>query len=600
MIFTKPLIDRLSGLRSKAQAAKGLSLLEMAMVMLVVSVSLMPLMQTLNGVRGSNGEGPADRITAYKSKEALMANTLIEQALAGNYNNILCNSGVTFNPTTDVPEGKMVTFNRCANTTYNKTMYYEWTIYSVPKLPAQNQYYRASLNVFNVPSGGTSILTLQSNFFYNSGAYSTGNNLTGIMLAMDISGSMTSAKNEDGSLPVIDGMASPYMFYRYDRYLFEGTTYGSGSSKLLFPVNSVPGHVTPGAIGKEVILNMWNNAQLDLSFAGAVKSSPTNIPDFSDPTPATPYNEKFPYSRTNNPPLYPQDPTWGEGVLGIGDCGDTDGSGQPPDNNWDGTDRNNVYTFLPSARKDKISFGNYPARTVINQLCQPKESNADLLNSLNIYMSRIEAARTGALTMLLNLESNPAITSTLEVGYIPWNGSPDTSHLITPEAPITIPQATGIHFVASRNKFLWINRADPSNINSPKPVNASGSTNINLGLEAARTQLMAKNYSRRVIVLLTDGYPNPNSGANSTTSLKSYSLNTIGKNAPDNQQITLFTVGLIAADKDLLDTMATNTPAGQSYTATDLSQVSGIFESIAYQIQKLALLNAVKRYGLSL
>jgi hypothetical protein len=583
-----------SSLRTAFRAAsQGLSLLEMAMVIAVVSISLMPVIQTLNGVRSGTGEGPADRRTAFKSKEALLANTLVEQALAGDYSRFNCDPAtgntIAFNPNTDFPAaGATKTFNRCSSSSYNQTIYYQWTMYSVPNLPAQNQYYRASLNIYTAAAGGTSVLTLQSNFFRNVGAYATGNDSTGIMLAMDTSGSMTSAQVE-GPLASYDSIASPYMFYRYSEPLFENTAYNSSSGSQSFPAGFVPGHLASGVPSPEVILNPWDNTQLDMSFAQGIK--PPNVPDFSDPDTTTPYNEKFPYSHSGSP-----DPKWGEGILGTGECGST------TNNDWTGSDRNLTYTFLPGARSDTFYFpGLYVGgRQAIQQLCQPKDSASDLNDTLNLYMSRAEAARTGALTMLLNLESNPAITPYIELGFIPWNSTPDNKHLITPEAAVTTPFATGLHFVASRKKFLWINRADPSNASSLNPVRVGGSTNIYLGLETARQQLMAKNYSRRVIVLLTDGEPNPNSGSNSSASLKSYALNTLGNNAPSNQQVTLFTIGLIEADQNLLGTMASNTPSGQAYFATDLSQVRNIFESVAYQIQKLALLNAVRRYGLNL
>jgi uncharacterized protein YegL len=606
----------------------GISLLEMAMVMIVVSVAILPVMQMLNGARTNDGSGPADRITGYKSKEALMANTMIEQALAGDYGNFNCGAAGSnaFNPDTDFPaSGTKKIFNRCTNTSYNQSMYYQWTMYSVPNLPVQNQYYRASLNVYNVASGGAPILTLQTNFFRNQGAYTTGLNTTGIMLALDTSGSMTSAKVENAGLVNYNGIAAPYMFYRYDQNLFEGTTYTRYDNDLgktytvNFSAHQVPGHTTPanfygtppslGGPGNS-ILDMWNNSQLDMGLAQAINTTtPPFTPDFSDPNPATVANDKFPYSRTYLPLVQPADPFWGQGILGTGNCGLNNDNVFKIGNDSSPIlgDKNIKYAFLPEARDDQNGPGNpIGGRYAINRLCQPKTSYntpfdpTSWTNTANTFMSRIEAARSGALSMLLTLEQSPSVASTMQMGFIPWNGSPDTRHLIVPESPQAVPGLTGLHFVNMRKKLLWINRANPSNANSQSPVKAGGSTQIHDALAASQQQLMAQPYGHRIIVLLTDGTPNPNTGSNSQTGLVTYVANNFGNNVSDDKQITLFTIMFIGGDAISLNNMANSTPGGQFFPVTDLSQLNAVFESISYSIQKISLLNTAKRYGISL
>jgi len=627
-----PLVKKIAQ-KSKVKHS-GISLLEMAMVMIVVSVALLPVMQTLNGarVKGSGGAndmtGPADRMTGYKSKEALMANSLIEQALAGDYSHFNCNSSgaaMAFNPDTDFPAaGTTKVFNRCTNTSYNQSMYFQWTMYSVPNLPLQNQYYRASLNVYNQASGGAPLLTLQTNFFRNSGAYSTGNNSTGIMLALDNSGSMASAKVENAGMITYNSIAAPFMFYRYDKNLFEGTTYTNyynGTNYVVhFPAGKVPGYapggyyqaISAGGPGKS-ILDMWDNTQLDMGLAQAINTTtPPFTPDFSDPNPATLANDKFPYSRANNPPFQPADPVWGQGILGIGNCGApySQFSAGVFDVNNDSTpwaaDKNIKYAFLPEARDDDRLGNPIGGRYAITRLCQPKTSlngaeSTSWSNTLSTYMSRIEAARSGALTMLLTLEQSPSVASTMQFGFFPWNAGVDTRHLISPESPVAVQGIQGLHFVNMRKKLLWVNRADPSDSDSPNPVRVGGGTGISCAIDYGREQLLAQNYGHRILVLMTDGFPQ-NSGCahNTTAQLPGYVRDTIGDNVPTDQQITLFTVKFISGDANSLQQMAANTPGGQSFNVTDLSQLNAVFESISYSIQKISLLNSVKRYGITL
>jgi hypothetical protein len=387
------------------------------------------------------------------------------------------------------------------------------------------------------------------------------------------------------------------LFYRYDQSLFEGTTFkgaGGPGNTVTFPKGSVPGHQFPVAFGGNSILNQWDNKQLDMGFAQAVYNP--GLPDFSDPSPATEYNEKFPYSRTNSGST-PQDPVWGEGLLGIGNCGAVDMSGKPLNSNWTGSDINITYAFIPEARNN--TTGSKPGRVVANQLCQAK-TQSQLNDITDLYLSRIESARTGSIHMLLTLEQNPIVASTMKVGFVPWNTNIENKHLMPPESPVTVPGVSGVRFAGIRNKLLWINRADPSNSNSNKSVRVVGNTNIYQALETSRQQLMANTYGTRIMILLTDGSPVPNAGNNSTSALPLYCLNVLGYKAPESQRITLFTINLIGGNAALLKQMAENTPGGKSYNVQNAEDLKGVFEAIAYDIQRTALLNSAKRYNLQL
>ncbi|HEY9686047.1 MAG TPA: hypothetical protein V6C52_03635 [Coleofasciculaceae cyanobacterium] len=198
---------------------KGLSLIELGVVMVIISLALVPLVQMIGGPNSRNGQGSAQRLNALRSKEMVLANALIERALSSDFAAFNCNNG--FNPATGLPAtGQTINLpagNRCTDNTYNDPLYYQWTVRNADNsnaiVPTGNHYYQLVLNVWNQPTGGTPLLTLPTTVFWNESGSSGGSNTTGIVIVQDISGSMTSGKF-NGS-PVSFSPASPYLNYRY-------------------------------------------------------------------------------------------------------------------------------------------------------------------------------------------------------------------------------------------------------------------------------------------------------------------------------------------------------------------------------------------------
>lgn len=567
-------------------SAKGLSLLELGIVMVFISLALVPVVKMIGGP--TSADGNAAQITGTKNKEAILANTMVNKVLAGDYTGFKCRSNgsaLPFNPDTDLPKSnQMVNFGRCRSQNGNSTLFYEWDVLNLTasnnsnSLPSQNQYFQATFNVLD--TAGNKLITMPINFFHNSGAFTQPSIRTGVMLSMDISGSM--AYYASGILPYYTGSntsygqdiyySSPYMFYRYKKF-------PAASNWGTFPNN--PNY--------QVTLDPWDDSQLDLTIGKQISGS---NPAGKDPNSGTAYNEAFPFSNVN--PGAPGYNTWGNGTLGVGHCS----SANPA--NWN-SNKNFGFAFILPYADTAITpppafYGN--PWTTVNQLCRQKNSLNDWSNTINTYLSRIEAARTAALSLLINLESNQTVANSIELGFIPWDHYAHTQQMVPLEKAVAIPGVSNIHFKAMRERLLWINRADPANKNSGNPVVASGATSLYDGVDYARQKLLEKNYDRRIIVALTDGAPTYGA-IQSAAGLKNYALNTFGNNAPKNRQITLFTVGLIAADNNLLNGMASNTPDGQNFAANDVADLKPIFDAISYQIQKLALLSTADRYGLS-
>ncbi len=548
------------------QAAKGLSLMELGVIMVLMSVALVPVVKMIGGP--TSDKGNAVQMTGLKNKEAILANTMVNKVLAGDYSSFRCSGGnpVAFDPLKDLPTGTSVqTFGRCKAANGNNPLYYEWTVLNLTAsnngtaLPSKNQYFQASFNVTD--QNGVSLLTMPINFFNNTGAQDEQTENTGVMVALDRSISMSGARVYP-HLAVFNNTAAPYLQYRY--------------KPIPSGYNATWGFTFPASPPENPVLNKWDNKQLDLVYGKQIAGSPSG----KDPDSDTPNNETYPF----------------KGVLSSGDCSTNADSKWNP--NSANVDKNLMYTFQPNIILNK-GWRDY----AVKPLCEQKNNFNDWsINVINEKLSRFEAARTAALQLMLKLEEKPSVANSIELGFFPWGSYAASEH----EAPLEKINKNGF-FEKNREKLLWVNRTDPTNRNNTTdPIYMEGGTQINYGLQYARKRLLEKKYDRRIVVLLTDGEPSPNAGSNSNAGfggggLRDYTKQNLGCGVADSKKrITLFTVGLIAADEKLMKDMAEATPSGQGFFAKDITSLTPIFETVAYQIQKLSLISTADRYGLKI
>ncbi|MEM0952159.1 MAG: hypothetical protein AAGI66_08475 [Cyanobacteria bacterium P01_H01_bin.74] len=566
----------------------GFTLLELALTILTLALALAPVVQLIGGSSSANGN--ATQVNALKSKEAIVANTMVDKVLARDFSEFNCDvngNAVAFNPDTDLPAGTSLAnslqqYNLCRVQGVNSELYYQWTVIGLNEftnsndMPSKNQYYEATLKVMGPDRNPNNpLFTIPTNFYYNEGSFSIAQASTGVMLAIDTSNSMagsstafpfnvpfTKQRVPGGSeLFTTNGirqfLAPPYFFYRYNVNLFSGNDWGAGN-------------FSPADVPSTAILDAADDAQLDMIFAKAI--APDN--GFNDLDITTPYNEKFPYSTASN------------SLLGSGNCAST------ANTDWTSNDSSNLlrYLVVPYART------NVQYREMVQKLCELKPSQQGWVDVNEQFLSRLEAARTAILTLILKMEEVPQVAQNVSIGFIPWSVEAELRHRVVPANPTF---ANGsLNYETLRNKVLWLNRADPSSQSSLNPILMSNRTNMRDGLEKSVAELAP--YDRKIIILLTDGLPFPNAGVNSTTALIDYSLNTIGRNAPAEDQVSLFTVKLIGGDDTFLNTMASNTPDGRYFPVNTISDLTEVFESIAFEIQKLSLLSSTDRYGLTL
>ncbi len=557
------------------RAASGLSLIEIAVVMVIVSLALVPVVKMIGGPNTS--EGNVSTLTGFKSRELVMANSLMERALANDYTVINCGSLPTL-----PSAGNSTTYDTCTSAEYNKAIYYRWTVQNLSEnMPVGNELYHATLNVFeslaDANGNQNPTLTLPTYLFNNVSGWSIQEQKTGMVLSLDVSGSMDYADDDlDTGTNLI---SSPFLMHRYDL----------NRMKQGFDNNDL------GSDYAEFVLDRWDDSQLDLVYGQQIGKLPNgpNVQLPPDPRPDTAYNEAYPYPGTVRMHGAPYRERYG--LLKMGDC---DHPG-----NWkhDTTLKN---LFIPlvfyegSSNRERDQYR--VRRDAIRAICGPKNNHADWESKINDNLSRIEAARTASLALLLNMESDQRLVDDVEMGFVTWS-DPEYGE-IKVQVPMETPVEIGgkLRFPNMRDRMLWINRADPGDLrnSASRPIRAAGNTRIDLGMREAVAQLMSKNYDNRIMVLLTDGDPRPAKDDNTRDALVEYA-ESIGRNAPTDEQITIFTVGLIAADKDLMDDIANATPNGVSFTAESVTELTRIFEQIAYQSKKIALLQKSERYGVN-
>ncbi len=560
--------------------------------MAIVALALVPMVKTIGGPMSGTGKGSASQLTGFKNKEGILATSIANQVLAGDYSSLTCGKGSDRSLPT-----ALTTYDQCSSTS-NDNFKYEWTVMPVnettsgSKPPTGYSYYKGVLNIYeNETSSDQPLLSMPVNFFKYDQPKTPDKQQTGVLIALDRSGSMAWGKTPKDRPPDVDdkydisgkplGFALPFLWYRYKPFPKPGVVTGWGYD---FPVIS-------DAVAQP--LDKWNNETLDLVNLQNMKGKKG-----ADPNPATPYNESY---LGSNPQF---------------DCA----TENPKNKNsrWIHSspefdpklayifNRNWVLEGEGKGEGEDDGASAYTRNNFIRPICEEKTSPQQLKQVINDKLSRYEAARTAALSLLLKLEERPSVSTAIKIGYFPWAPEPDLGKGAPLQVAVDRNQDGNLEFDHIREKMLWLNRMDPSHRRSPDAVNLLGGTNIFGALQEAKRQLLADtSIQRRILVLMTDGQPAPNAHQNSSGpygsgGLRDYAKNVLGCGAPKGKRITLFTVGLIEADRDLMTDMARDTPNGQEFIADDISELGPIFDTVAYEIQKLTLLSTAGRYGLDL
>lgn len=516
----------------------GMSLIEVGLVMLIVVLALVPVVHQIGGPNSNNGNGNVARVVGQKSKEIVLANTILEQALAADYSKFACNT--TFNPQTGFPAAgqfALLPATRCEDTTYNQSLYYQWTVQNMDptgqRIPVGNHYYTAVLNVWDTPAGGTPLLTLPTTFFWNENSGDPQSNRTGILVVQDTSGSMTGGSLEP--TPVANGnLASPYLKYR-----FSDPAYG---------------YIPAAGID---LGDIRANQNLDI----------VSLMDADDP-----------------------DTDWQDRYLGPNVPGmSTDDCDTNPSN------------YNSAFWRSLWSFGSNNHRNIVRTLCSVNGAPGPAWsNTLSTNLSRIEAARSSLLSFLLSIEEDPELYQNIKLGFVtfstgvtnrvvPLEGTDGNNQFpqmrrklswLNREGPGLIPASGNTNMYAALQRGADVLYADPS-------LDSRIIFFVGDGYPTIGSTSMAS--IRNLSSSIGDG-TYPGAGGKKITVFSLGLLSQQVNPATGNRYLD-----------DYLDTcMAAETPGGMYRFAQNVGDMKPIFEQIGYQIQRVVLLNKSNRYNIDL
>jgi len=547
-------------------ALPGFSLIEMAIIMMLMSLAMVPMVMMIGGNSTSLGTGDAQksgsgtRLIGVKTKEVVFANSLMERALAGDATvfNVQANGGNCASAST-IPapnSGGQAIFNCVDNVSYRDRIYYQWIVQDrASEFPGntptedkmRNAFYRATLNIYNNDTWtGTPAMTMPTMTFTNITPPDEESTTAGVVVVLDISGSMAwAAQNNANKL-------DRGTYYRYPW----------------------PGY-TPPTAG----MNLFNNSQLDLMIA-----APTDDP-------LTLYDDRYPRNT----------------ILGMTKCGSASPGG-PADPIFHNVGfGGNLYTGTNKTALDNLCDGT------------PGGYGSDAMYDLSL--SRIEAARNSLLSFLVELEADQTLRDSIQLGFVTYEGNTITNKYPTAiGGALESPSAANV-YVNMRNQFSWINRRG---VNAMQ-ILPGGVTPTWQGVNRAAQMLYAQpNLNERAILLLTDGLPNsshvcdtdPGSTAESITVGLCYrDRNTNGVNGlgrslgngtfpgANGQPIRVYALGILANETwmtNVLQTGLTDPTNGTFKSVSSVGQIKTVFDDIKYQLFKQILLSKADRYGINL
>lgn len=545
-------------------SCRGVSLIELGLVMVIITLALAPIVRMIGGPQSATGEGSAVQVTASKSKETLQANSIIEQVLSGDYTPFNC--GNPFNVNSLPLNGRSVSFpanGRCAINQYSQPKYYQWKVRNLDdtgtNVPQGNHYYKAVLNIYDSQSGSSQpILSLPTNFFRNETVGTAAEPKTGILIVLDTSSSMAwgicdggsfgDYPSNSGSCTVpyvpyenaygpapnirsnVNRPGSPYLWYRYE-----------DPAEGYVPRNPLP----------------WNrDDQLDI-----VSAYDSNLA-------ATEWDDRYP----------------SPGVLGFPDCSNNSNQNSAFWRNYNvGTNPAAPFPIIYTRSNKEHSH----MRAVCNATGGP---NNAWINIMNRNMSRLEAARTALLGFMLSIERNPSLYRNVRLGFVTFSSN------VVSRVPLEGVNAAN-RFPNIRRSLSWVNRGGPG------IIPPAGSTHMLGALDqAARIIFADPTLDNRIILFVGDGSPS----APSPTSHAPYrTLATrIGNGTypgANGKKATIFTLNLLSNDGDideyLEDDIASRTPGGRYFPARSMGDVTPIFDQVKYQIQRVVLMNRSTRYN---
>ncbi len=560
--------------------AKGFSLVETAIIILFISLAMVPVIATMGGVNDPNSGASStvnvSAVSGFRSKTMVAANSIMERALAGD-TTVSFDASTIFTQPGDVQTTPRRLFYGSTPREYSQPIEYDWVVRdlgyrvdgggdlidwagnsvnwtnAVELQPVGNQVIHAVLRVYENAGDANPMMSLPTYFFRsNCGQVDCAGvdvQKTGVIIVGDISGSMAWVGRTYPSPGTVSRVSSPWLRNRYPIF----------------------GNAVPASIR---IDDPFDDEKLDVTW----------VLPFANEDPDTPYSDTY---------IRPGGDAF---ITFANNCDDL----STPAN------RALIDPYLVNN-----TTSNAGRRTALERLCGTGAWRTPAMYSelMGRYMSRMEAFRNSMLSLLVKLEDNQFLVQNMKMGFVTFSGGVQTrvnlEDAAQPSVSSPVPSAvTDNKFINMRLNMLMLNRPGAGQILQ------GGSTRMHDGARRAADMLYAdSDVKRRMIILVTDGDPNPGNQGNPlllnlASSIGNGCFPTIPANAgcadPENTT-TLFTVAVIgvsAGGQTMLTDAAQRTPSGQFFNAENVEDMGPIFDQITWQIQRTVLTNMVNRYHL--
>ena len=546
------------------RAQKGFSLVEAAVIMGLITLFFIPMAKLSGGAGQNSAVGKtATDATRNRMREVTAANTLMEEALVGDLQVPNVNLA-TLDPNNPFSTGLQTYSN------YNRQVNFDWTLLNQSfavdargtllrdsngqPVPLVNGNHIASATLRLYADGDSQSPSLVLPTTVSSRRLNADENSqsrVGIMLVLDTSGSMAWARN-DHSLPNTTEtttpnpllVSSPYLTYRF-----------SGNNAL----------------------DLNNNTELDI--VAALQND--NL--------ATPYDETYIPGRSTAPggsnrlkmkPTCVRDAQNASYFLP-----EAMNAGSPRRKDWRGNNLNTLFNY-------------------VDNICKitPAMSVSTWQTTVNNNLSRVEAARSALFVFLNRMESNPFLMQNTKLGFTTY------STMGNPAAP---QPRVSVHTdlrTARNSKFEqvreWVSYLNRLQQNGTTRIPIYGATPTKAAIEEAARRMYADNtLTDRIIILMTDGVPTDDTNNGNGIAQMMNKLGSGQHPGANGKKVTVLSVGLIGADRNKLNSWATQNKNGgadgESFFASNVVETMSILDRVADKTISIALKANSCRYNVA-
>jgi hypothetical protein len=580
-------------------ASRGFTMLEVAILMLLLSVVFVPVVSLMFG-QTSRTEPTVTQMNEQNILKQSAANSLMERALSGvMIAQDLATVNDVLNPSTVVNTANLVDGGVATVGPYNytvagsKPLKYQWELQDYTYdaqgnrvAPKGNRLVKATLNLFS--QEGTQTVneqTFSTYVYLSEGIQASAASWVGVSLVADTSGSMCSSKAH-GEISVNNqemlhnGVCGPFFNDRFHR-----TTTPPDPSTL--PPSK---------------LNLFDDRNLDIAFSRPVDD------------PSTPYLDTYPQAGTMG--LHNVSSNASRECSEVFMDQDLANGGWPKDKNFNWL----VYTGTQNPWWDHWN-NNWAGQNMNSfyQLCRPKNTMTETQwkDDISPHITRFEALRGALLAFLVKVERDQELVNSLSMSLTTF--ATDATIKVPMSTPVTtiLDPETSLYrprFEELRHKLAWINRwdKDGGGASSTRTLKADGWTNYEEALKKGALAFDADpKINTKIMIFVSDGAPTiGNTDAAYLESLgqaiakncrsgNNFVLGNPAACSTDSKDwVTIYVVGMDgipAPNLNLLQKLAENS-GGRFISATEPKELQNALFSLSYEIKKAMLVSRVDRF----